>query len=256
MNDYLSKLARNEDEKFLVARLEQLVQKAAQGLAGCSVFLDLRQQELARAVAVNALDIGWHMDGGYEEAERKRLLVFPEWVEEAEARIAWLRIRHHEFQEQALGHRDYLGAILNLGLKREKIGDIVVQNGEAVLLADIDLADFICQQLSRVKHSRVRVETMSAEEFVFQPGEQKLILATLASLRLDAAIAAAFHLSRSDVDALIESGNVKINQLQANKCAVPVKAGDLISVRGWGRCRLDEVGPTTRKGRHHVRFLV
>jgi RNA-binding protein YlmH len=112
MNDYLIKLARNDDEKRLVARLNELVQKAAQGISGTSNFLDLRQQELARAAAVNGLGIAWQLDGGYEEAERKRLLVYPEWETDPNARLVYLRVSHKEFKEQSIGHRDYLGAIL------------------------------------------------------------------------------------------------------------------------------------------------
>ncbi|MDD3364818.1 MAG: YlmH/Sll1252 family protein [Syntrophomonas sp.] len=252
MNDYLIKLARNDDEKRLIARLDELVQKAVHGIYGHGDFLDLRQQELAQAVAVNELAIAWQLNGGYEEAERKRLVVYPEWEVEPNARLAYLRIRHKEFKEQSIGHRDYLGAVLNLGIKREKLGDIVVQNGAAFLIADIELADFICQQLTRVKHCNVEVEMIPDEAFVFEPPELTELQLSLASLRLDAIIAAAFNLSRSDVSALIEGGKVRINQMEIYKCSAPVKAGDLISVRGLGRFRLDEVGGITRKGRYRV----
>ncbi|PKM77206.1 MAG: hypothetical protein CVU90_08620 [Firmicutes bacterium HGW-Firmicutes-15] len=252
MNDYLIKLAQNEDEKRLIARLNELVQKGVHGIGGNSDFLDLRQQELARAVAVNELAIAWQLNGGYEEAERKRLLVHPEWEAEPNARLVYLRISHKEFKEQSIGHRDYLGAVLNLGIKREKLGDIVVQHGAAFLIADIELADFICQQLTRVKHSNVVVDIMPDEAFIFEPPEPRALQLNLASLRLDAAIAAVFNLSRSDVNSFIEGGKARINQMEIYKCSAPVKAGDLISVRGLGRFRLDEVGGITRKGRFRV----
>ena len=254
MNDYLNKLGRNDDEKLLIARLYELVQKAVHGTIGQSDFLDLRQQELAQAVVVNEPAVGWHLDGGYEEAERKRLVVYPDWAAETDVRIAYLRISYKEYKEQTLGHRDYLGAVLNLGLKRDKLGDIVVQDGAAFLIVDSDLAGFICRQLVRVKHSSVTAEMIPAAEFVFQPPELTVLQATLASLRLDAAIAAAYNLSRSDADTYIEAGNVKINQLDACKGSTPVKAGDLISVRGRGRFRLEEIGGISRKGRYRVQI--
>ncbi len=254
MHDYLIKLGRNDDERRLIARLNELVQKAVHGACGQSDFMDLRQQELARAVAVNEPSIKWHLNGGYKEAERQRLLVFPQWEENTDARIAYLRIIHKEFQEQSLGHRDYLGAVLNLGLKREKLGDIVVQNTMACLIVDIGVAEFICQQLNRVKHSTVAVEIITSEEFIFQSPELRVAQLNLASLRLDAAIAAAFNLSRSDVDAYIEGGNAKINHMAVYKSSAAVKAGDLISIRGLGRFRLEEIGGISRKGRHHVQI--
>lgn len=254
INDYLNRLARNEDEKRFIARISDLVTKAAQGVAGVSDFLDLRQQELAQVVAVNEPAIGWQLQGGYAEAERKRLVVYPEWQFDAEDGIVCLRICYKEFKDASLGHRDYLGAVLNLGIKREKLGDIVVQDTTAFLFADIGLADYICQQLQRVKHSSVAVEKMNREGLVFQSPELKTMRASLASLRLDAVIAAAYNLSRSEVNGLIESGQVKLNQLEVYKCSAPIKIGDLISVRGKGRFRLEEVGGISRKGRCQVKL--
>lgn len=254
MNNYVKNLARNDDERRLIARLAELAHKSAQGLCGCSDFLDLRQQELAQAVAVNEPDIEWRLDGGYEHAERQRLVVFPHWELQAVANIAYLRIVHKELPAVSIGHRDYLGAVLNLGLKREKLGDIVVQNDAAFLIADIGIADFVCQQLTRVKHSTAAAEIISNDDFVFQSPELKTIQVSLASLRLDAAIAAAFNLSRSDVDTYIETGNAKINHREANKCSAAVKMGDLISVRGLGRFRLDEIRGISRKGRFYVKI--
>jgi len=254
MNDYLIKLARNDNEKRLIARLDELVQKALHGSCGQSDFMDLRQQELAQAVAVNEPTIEWHLDGGYEQAERKRLVVFPHWEAEADARIAFLRIIHKDFKEQSIAHRDYLGAVLNLGLKREKLGDIVVQNTTAFLIADVGIADFVCQQLTRVKYSTVMAKIISSGDFIFQSPELKVLQMSMASLRLDVAIAAAFNLSRSDADTYIEAGSARINHMEVNKCSASVTAGDLISVRGLGRFRLEEIGGLSRKGRHQVKI--
>lgn len=252
MNDYLIKLARNEDEKRLIARLHELMIKAGTGLCGYSDFLDLHQQELARAVAVNSFETAWRLDGGYEQAERKRLAAGPQWEPQPYAGLAYLRIAYREFRELSLGHRDYLGAVLNLGIKREKLGDIVIQDSSAFLIADIDLASFICQQLTRVKHCSVSVDIIPAEDFVYEPPETITRQISIASLRLDTAIAGAFNLSRSEVITAIEGGKARINQLEMYKGSAPVKEGDLISLRGWGRFRLEEIGGTSRKGRYRV----
>jgi RNA-binding protein YlmH len=254
MNDYLIKLARNDDEKHLIARLDDLVQKAVHGSCDQSDFLDLRQQELAQAVAVNEPAIAWHLSGGFAEAERQRLIVFPSWETETEERIAYLRITPKEFKEQSIGHRDYLGAVLNLGLKREKLGDIVVQEKMAYLIVDMGIAAFICQELTRVKHSTVAVEMINREEFVFQPPELEILQLSIASLRLDAAIAGAFNLSRSEADSYIKAGKTKVNHMEIYKSSTEVKAYDLISVNGLGRFRLEEIGGTSRKGRQHVKI--
>ncbi|MEN6461160.1 MAG: YlmH/Sll1252 family protein [Syntrophomonas sp.] len=254
MNDYLNNIARTDEEKRLLARLNELVQKAVHGICGQSDFIDLRQQELARAVAVSESGINWYLNGGYDEAERKRLLVSPEWEVDPDTRIAYLRINHKKFKEQSIGHRDYMGAILNLGIKREKLGDIIVQNDMAYVIVDVDMVDFICQQLSRVKHGSVLVEEITKEEFIFTPPELTIVQLTLASLRLDAAIAGAYNLSRSGAENVIEAGNVKLNQMEIFKSSAQVKNGDLISVQGLGRFQLKEIGGLSRKGRYRVQI--
>ncbi len=130
----------------------------------------------------------------------------------------------------------------------------MINNSSAFLIVDRGIADFICQQLTRVKHSTVLIEMIPYEAFVFQSPELSVVQLSLASLRLNATIAAAFKLSRSEVDAYIEAGNAKINHMDANKCSTAIKAGDLISVRGLGRFRLDDIGEISRKGRHHVKI--
>ncbi|MEN6351067.1 MAG: YlmH/Sll1252 family protein [Syntrophomonas sp.] len=254
MSEFLNKIALNEDEKRLINRFHGLVVRAAQGAAGVSDFLDLRQQELAQAVGVNGDSIEWLLYGGYDEAERKRLIVYAPWDEIADTRIAYLRISHHELSGESLNHRDYLGAVLNLGLKREKLGDIVVQNNMAYMLTDAGVADFICQQLKRVKHSTISAEIISPHEFEYQPPQLTTLQLNISSLRLDAAVAAVFKLPRSQAGDLIEGGEVRINHLEVTKLSTAVKVGDLISVRGLGRFRLEEIGGLSRKGRQYVKI--
>lgn len=254
MNDYLIKLARTDDEKRLIARLDELVQRCVQGANGQSPFLDLRQQELAQALAVNEPGIAWHLYGGYEEAERKRLVVYHEWEVETDSRIAYIRVVYKNFNNQPIGHRDYLGAVLNLGIKREKLGDIVIQNNMAFLLADAGIAEYVCQQLTRVKQSTVIAEIVPRHDFVYQPPSLTTLQISLSSLRLDAVVAAVFNLSRSQVDAYIVNGETRINHLEVSKSSAAIKTGDLISVRGLGRFRLEEIGGLSRKGRQYVKI--
>lgn len=252
MKDYLMKMVSNHDEKLLMARLNELAQKALQGTAGQSDFLDLHQQEMAKAVAASEPSLGWKFYGGYDEAERKRLIVFPEWEDDANARIAYLRITIKAPSEESLSHRDYLGAVLNLGIKREKLGDIAVHNSGAFLIADDTLADYICQNLMRVKQKHVRVEEIRFDDFQYESPLLHSLQVSIASLRLDAAVAAAYNLSRSAVENLIAGGQVKLNHREIYKSSAPLKPGDLITVRGQGRFRLGNVEGLTRKGRCRV----
>ena len=256
MNQYLINLTVNAEERYPVARLDELAQKALQGISQRSDFLDLRQQALGEAVAVQYTDILWKMDGGFDTAERKRLLLAPVWEDEEamDNHIEYLQIRPTDKNETSLGHRDYLGAIMNLGIKRENIGDILVHEREAFVLVDKSLTDYLCQQLERVGHSKVITERINREDLRLPESEPAQINCTVPSLRLDAVLAAACKISRSEAAALIEAGRVQLNHQVTEKIAVPVKVDDLLSVRGQGRIRLDEIGGLSKKGRCRVRL--
>ncbi len=255
MNQYLLNLAVNAEEKQLLARLDELARKALQGTAGRSDFLDLRQQVLGEAVAAQYGEIVWLMDGGFEGAERKRLLLGPAWENEAlDHHIQCLHIKSTDKIGSSPGHRDYLGAIMNLGLKREKFGDILVQEREAFIMADRSMSGYLCQQLERVGHGKVVTETVDINDLPLLEAAPQQISCTVSALRLDAVLAAACRLSRAAAAELIEAGQVRLNHQVTEKNASLLEEADLISVRGYGRIRVDAVEGISKKGRLRVRL--
>jgi len=255
MNQYLMNLAVNTEEKQLLARLDELARKASQGIAGRSDFLDLRQQVLGEAVAAQYPEIIWQMDGGFEGAERKRLLLAPAWEnDDLDHHIQCLHIKSTDKMGASPGHRDYLGAIMNLGLKREKFGDILVQEREAFVMADRSLSDYLCQQLERVGHSKVVTEAVDMKEPPLPEAAPQQINCTVSALRLDAVLAAACRISRAEAAELIAAGQVRLNHQVTEKNAALLEEEDLLSVRGYGRIRVDKVEGVSKKGRLRVRL--
>ena len=254
MHQYLINLAANTEEKLLVARIDELAQKSLQGISGRTGFLDLRQQLLGEAVAVQYADIRWEMDGGFETAERKRLLLAPAWEDNMDNHIQCISIMSTDKKGMSPGHRDYLGAIMNLGVKREKIGDILVQEREAFAMIDQSLTDYLCQQLNRVGHNKVIAEQTNTEYLRLAESEPQQISCTIPSLRLDAVLAAACRISRSEATSLIEAGRVRLNHQIIEKNAASIEAEDLLSVRGQGRIHVDAIEGLSKKGRYRVRL--
>ena len=252
MNQYILNLTVNAEERYLVSHIDELALKALQGISMKTDFLDLRQQVLGEAVAVQYSDIVWKMEGGLATAERKRLLLSPAWEDELDNHIHCLQIKPTNKKETSLGHRDYLGAIMNLGIKRGKIGDILVNEREAYVLVDDMLSDYIGRHLERVGHSKVDTSRIDMEDVIVPVSEPVQINCTIPSIRLDAVLAAALRISRSEAMDLIEAGQVQLNHQVIEKGAASVKAEDLLSIRGKGRIRIDEVGDLTKKGRHRV----
>lgn len=149
---------------------------------------------------------------------------------------------------ETLTHRDYLGALLHLGITRAKIGDIYIKEKLAYVFCTASIADFICKELCTVKHTLVHCEVTVPSEEELRP-ELKEITSTVASLRLDAFLSVAFNSSRSSLSVFIDGGKTYVNGRLATKAGMQLEEGDIISVRGKGRFIISEVKNMTKKGR-------
>ena len=147
-----------------------------------------------------------------------------------------------------LTHRDYLGALLHLGITRAKVGDIYIKEKQAYVFCTESIADFICKELCTVKHTLVHCEITVPSEEELKP-EFKEITSTVASLRLDAFLSVSFNSSRSSLTAFIDGGKTYVNGRLATKAGMQLDEGDIVSVRGKGRFIVSEVKNMTKKGR-------
>jgi len=146
-----------------------------------------------------------------------------------------------------LSHRDFLGALMNLGIERSELGDILVRDNSCCLIAKESMAELICRELTRVKHTSVMTEV---SERVPQAMEPRLEAATIQakSGRIDSFVAKVCKLSRSDAAGLFVAGKIFVNGRLMSNESYQLKEGDIISVRGWGRLKFGKAGGSTRKG--------
>jgi len=147
-----------------------------------------------------------------------------------------------------LTHRDFLGALLHLGITRAKIGDIYIKENQAYVFCTESIAEFICKELCTVKHTQVHCETAVPDEEELAP-EFKEITSTVASLRLDAFLSVAFQSSRSSLTAYIDGGKTFVNGRLVTKAGMQLEENDIVSVRGKGRFIVTEIKNMTKKGR-------
>ena len=240
-------------EDVFLKRLDELARRAAyRGEAVYTPFLDLAQQSAASAAA-RAVGVPWESFGGYPEAERRVVAFRPdgealEWPITA-VRIAW------RAQFGSPRHRDILGALMALGFDRACVGDIVMDEGQAWLMAGRDMAGYIASSLTSCGRITVRCEAVDDLPDMPPPAGRS-VRDTVPSLRLDAVTAAAYSLSRAEAARLIAQGRVFIDQVQTLSTDAPVPEGGLVSVRGQGRFRLTAVEGETRKGRLAVRLFI
>lgn len=252
----------NKEEELFQKRLFDLANQAdMRNVVTYSDFLNLNELNILHSSAKELSFIKWQLFGGYEFAERQIAAFIPDalsYVYETEEEIQkeypilCIHITPlHEKYADALTHRDYLGAILNLGIERSMIGDIVIDGVHAYLFCHKKMGDFLCRELTRVKHTVVKTERMEVEQITYQPKLER-IKGSVASVRLDSLLSLAFGSSRSRLTELIEGGKVFVNGKLITSNGYRVKEQDVISARGLGRFRFVGNVSETRKGRLFV----
>ena len=189
-------------------------------------------------------DIPFVAFGGYEYAERKVIFIGEDNVNFNEY-ITLVRIE----SVKNLSHRSVLGSILGLGIKREVIGDIVINENKCDVIVMKEISKFILQNLDKVGRDKVKVEIKTLEEIIQVKDTSKNMVITVASPRIDAVISACFGLSRELSTESIRREKVFLNHLEVSSASKQIKDGDLISVRGQGRVKIESIDGETRKGR-------
>ena len=155
----------------------------------------------------------------------------------------------------SLNHRDFLGAILNIGMDRSKIGDIRVCENTAYVFCHQDFSDLILNELSTVRHTSVVCEKVTSTSLIPKQ-EYDPLYASVASPRIDSIVAAITGLSRTKATQLIHQRLVVANHTEVSSVSHMCKDGYIISIRGYGKYKLQILEDTfTRKGKQKIIIL-
>ncbi len=200
--------------------------------------------------------------GGHAEAERNVICFLPDWQSPEDFSAAaengdvlkMLRVlpANRRFAEE-LSHRDFLGALMNLGIERDRIGDILVSEEETCIFVLSELSELVARELSRVKHTSVQCTVCAPVDCRIRPRYEALS-GSVASNRLDAVMSMAYHLSRGTAQELIERELAAINGRTCSNAGKLLQPGDRISVRGHGKFIYDGEEKRTKKGRIYVKI--
>ena len=193
--------------------------------------------------------------GGYPQAERQRVGIarsdLPLEIEQIS--LAAIAVEGNFLFDPA-NHRDFLGAILNTGVVREKVGDILTlgERGAQIIVVP-EMVEFFQVSLQQVRSVPVKVQPIALDELKIRPPQKKEINTVEASLRLDAIASAGFGLSRSKMSDAITGGDVRVNWKDITQASYNIKSGDLITFRGKGRLEVGEIA-VTKKERYRVQL--
>ena len=246
----LDRAAGSAEERLLLGHVwDKYEQCRLKNLPTATAFLSPQEQQAAARLlqAIGARD-GFCFFGGYEGAERCCLCFLPDWAwEMEEGCVRALRCTWHHSGE--LTHRDFLGSLMGMGVTRESVGDILVSQESADVLVTGGVADFLLQSWDSAGRVHLKVEQIPLEYIHIPIAKTKIIRDTVPQLRLDSVVSSGFSISRGKAAEAIEGGRVQLNWAECRKCAAEVAQGDTVSLRGLGKCTVEEVGNQTKKGR-------
>ena len=154
---------------------------------------------------------------------------------------------------ESLTHRDVLGSLMNLGIERSKLGDILVNEEEIYVFCEEKIAGYLMEELTRIRHTVVKSEQVRPDSLTIEP-KKELAEGIITSNRLDSVIACVCKVSRSQTSQWIKGGKIFLNNRQTLQTTVECKPGELISVRSVGRFRFVDSFGETRKGRLKIQY--
>lgn len=185
-------------------------------------------------------------DGGFADAERVQVCFHPAWAE-AEFTGVWLAIRWAA-KFARVGHSDLLGSLMALGMDRSFFGDLIALEDRAYLLCLPEVANRLPMEWDKAGNVPIKVRVLE-EAPTIEPPQGDFLRDTVASLRLDCILSAGMKTSRGRAAEIIRTGAVSVDHMPEERTDRVLTAGQLLSIRGFGRIRLTEVGSPTRKDR-------
>lgn len=252
------------EKEYLISHILDLKEKCAdESIITSTNFLSVDElSEALKTERINNQFVDTFYFGGYDDAERKVMVFVPKFYEIKKEAISdflddnsanplvALKVIKDKFT--SLSHRDYLGALMGLGIKREMIGDIIVDNDGCILFCLKSISEFICNNLIQAGRGQLTVRLCDTDYLRFAESKTEICFLSVASMRIDCLVAAAFKLSRNNAVEYITQGLVFVNSEQVLKADFILKQGDKLVLRGKGKTVIDEIIGESKKGRLHI----
>ena len=244
------------DDTIFKNRLIELAERSySRGCYCFTDFLSLAEQGVLFALSKTLPQTGVTLHGGHQACERQmvRFGSMEQNGYEEPFPIACLRVmpKDNRFSEP-LTHRDFLGAVMHLGVRREAIGDIFVRENTAILFSLQSIAPFLLENLLKIRHTSVRCEILPECPAALAPQLSSLAV-NVASERADAVVGAVYRLSRKESANLFSAQKVFINARTTESPARILREGEVVSVRGFGKFIYRGIQRETKKGRNFIK---
>lgn len=244
---------RQEEHEFIDQVLEWKDIVIEQYAPKLTDFLDPREQEIVRSVIGNNDDVKLAFQGGAEGAERKRALLYPPYLDPTmeDFQLKAYQLSYPDKFVQ-IEHRQVLGSLMGIGLKRSKFGDIYFHDKDVQLILSSEVSAFVELQFQEVGRVKASLTELPFAELNATESSWEEKSTTAASLRLDVMITSIYNLSRQKAQLLIDGKKVKVNWRLVEQTAFECREGDILSVRGYGRSKLLTLDGKTKKDKWRI----
>ncbi|NPC92491.1 RNA-binding protein [Bacillus sp. WMMC1349] len=249
MNDIYQHF-RKDEEPFIDQALEWKRVVTEQYRIKLTDFLDPREQVILTSVIGHSDEVKLGLFGGFQESERKRAILYPEYAEPLinDYQIqAFQVIYPHKFA--SIEHRELLGSLMGIGLKRKKFGDFIFAGDIRQFVCSEEIADYVSSHLTHIGRMKIGLEKIPLSELHIAEQHVEIREDTVSSLRLDTVCSQVTRQSRQKAQALVKNGLVKVNWKVVEDTSYLLLEGDMLSVRGFGRFKLTNIDGKTKKGR-------
>jgi RNA-binding protein YlmH len=239
---------RGEERHFIDQVLEWKETVQNQYSPKLSDFLDPREQEIVASVIGENADVKVSFLGGVEDTERKRALLYPDYFQpdQEDFKLMLFEIQYAS-KFINLQHRQVLGSLMSLGLKRSKFGDIRFFKDNVQLVCASEIADYLKANFQEIGRAKINLKEKGLNELIPQTEDIQELMTTVSSLRLDVVCSAIYNVSRQKIQPLIANGFVKVNWKTVDSVSFECREGDTLSVRGYGRSSITAVEGKTKK---------
>ncbi|WP_332299491.1 RNA-binding protein [Staphylococcus gallinarum] len=244
---------RKEEQQLIDNLMDKCKRANEQYAPILTNFLDPREQYILEVIVASYEELTVHLYGG-KHAERKRAIIAPTYFEpeDSDFEIVLMAVDYPE-KFVTLQHQHILGTIMSLGIEREQLGDIVI-DGEIQFTLTKQLESYMLLELNRIKGATVKLNSIPLSDMIQSKEEWKSFNTTVSALRLDVVLKEMIRKSRTIAKQLIDKKRVKVNHTIIDAADFQLASGDLLSIQGFGRAKVTDIGGTTKKDKVRISY--